>query len=217
MNSHECDHIKGLIALNVIGRLPDAERVVLLSHLDGCRECRDDERELLELARVLPAADLGHLEEDEVPAGLDDAVLGRLLDEAARDRRSRRFRLGLAATAAAAAVVLALALVLLPGSSKPGTVTVALSGSSGVRASVVLTSETWGTAVRIAESGQPGRQVMWVSMHTKAGDWWQAGTYRSVSGHPVEVELACALKLSQIESVWVRNAAGRAVLHGNVS
>jgi anti-sigma factor RsiW len=220
VNVHDCDHVKGLIALSVVGQLSEGEILGLRAHLDGCRECREDERALRATAELLPAADLDHLEEHPMPAGLPESVLDRLrgLARAERRTRNRRRLVGSGAAAgAAAAAVIALAFFSLGGGSASKTRTFALSGSPGVRASVQLTAETWGTSVRIVETGQPGAQVMWVSMHTRSGGWWQTGTYRSMGGRSVRVKLACALNLSQIESVWVRNSKGDAVLHGYVS
>ncbi|MGH9028598.1 MAG: anti-sigma factor family protein [Acidimicrobiales bacterium] len=215
MSSHDCDHVKGLIALSVIDRLPAAERVGLLAHLDGCPECREDERDLRTLSSALPAADVAYLEESQVPAGLSQAVLGGLSEAARRERRTRRVRYVVGAAAAAAAIAV-LALVAVPGSPTAHTKTVALSGTDGVHATVVLTAKAWGTSVQIDETGQQGRSVLSVLMRTKSGGWWPAGTYRSASGHSLQVDLACALKLSQIESVWIRNSSGHAVLHGYV-
>lgn len=212
MSTHDCDHMKGLIAIEAIGRLAENERVGLIAHLDGCRECRDDERELRELAAVLPAVELEHLEPEDVPQGLYDSVVGRLTFESRRDRRSRRLRYAVGGAIAAGFVALGLGFGLT-GSSSPSR-TMSLTGSSGVAASVQLTSETWGTSVQVQESGQAGGEVLWVWMRTNSGGWWEAGTYRSVSGHSVKVQLACALKLSQIESIWVRDSSGHVVLHG---
>jgi hypothetical protein len=50
-------------------------------------------------------------------------------------------------------------------------------------------------------------------MRTESGSWWQTGTYRTV-GSTVRVTMACALKLAQIDGVWVRDTAGHVVLQG---
>jgi hypothetical protein len=218
MSSADCEHARGLMALGVLGRLSETEQISLLAHLDGCSECRADTRDLNPLVDVLPAADPAHLEDEGLPAGLADAVLGGLRAEVRRERRSRRVRYTFGAAAAAAvAAVAAVSLFLALGASSTTTRTVAMTGSSGVKATVVLSAEPWGTSLRIDESGQAGGQVMWVSMRTASGRWWQTGTYRTVSGHRVEVDMACALKLSSIESIWVRNSNGTDVLHGYLS
>lgn len=214
LTPHDCDHAKGLIALSVIGKLPEEERWSLVAHLDGCAHCQQDERDLKALSTALPAADLTRLDEESVPLDLSQSVLGRLNTEARREHRARRFRFIVGG--AIAAGVAALGLVLGFSGSATSTTTVALGGTPGVHAVVRLTAESWGTSVHVSDTGQPGGQVLWVWMHTASGKWWEAGTFHSVSGRTVQVDLACALKLPSIDSVWVRNASGHTVLHGYV-
>jgi len=107
----------------------------------------------------------------------------------------------------------ALGLALSLGGTVPAGRTVALTGGRGVHASLRLTSEAWGTSLHIEESGERGGQVFWVSMRTTSGTWWNAGSYRTVSGRAVQVDLACALGLANIRSLWVRDSTGHVVLH----
>lgn len=218
MSSPDCEHFRGLIALDAIDKATEAERLGLGAHLEGCRDCREDDRELKNLSTMLAVADLGRLEHEEMPAGLHESVLRRLHSEARSERRARRTRYVVGGVAAAAAVCVALALSLSGGTpSGSGTSrTLALTGERGVHASVQLTPEAWGTSVRVDESGQPGNQVLWVSMRTESGTWWATGTYRTVAGRAVQVELACALKLEDIRSVWIKDSAGHVLLHGYV-
>jgi len=92
VTSQDCDPFRGLIALLAIGRLPETEKLGLAEHLEGCRDCREDRRELTELSALLPKVDLGHLDEADIPAGLSGKVLNRLNAEARRDRRKRGLR-----------------------------------------------------------------------------------------------------------------------------
>jgi hypothetical protein len=211
-----CDHWHGLLAMEVIGQLAEEDRLALNAHLDGCQACRDERGDLAGLARVLPAADPGHLGGHDVPFELQSAVFGRLRSDARRDLRARRVRYALGGVAAAsvAAVALVVGLSGSPGAPGPREITVALHGSNGVAASAVLTSRPWGTAIHIQEAGQPGGQDLSVSMRTTNGSWWAAGTYRTVTGHTVQVELACAVPTSKITQIWVRNKAGQTVLRG---
>lgn len=218
MSSSDCEHFRGLMALHAIGMTTESQRVGLGAHLEGCGDCREDDRGLEGLSTWLSHADLGRLEEQEMPAGLPDAVLGHLRVEANRERRTRRLRYVIGAGAAAAVLALGLALTVVSGGAGGSgtTRTVALTGEPGVRASVQLTSEAWGTSLRIDEAGQPGDQVLWVSMRTKSGAWWAAGTYRTVSGRPAQVDLACALGMNDIRSVWIKDSTGHTVLHAYV-
>ncbi|HVC69419.1 MAG TPA: zf-HC2 domain-containing protein [Acidimicrobiales bacterium] len=216
MTRDRCDQWHGLVAMEFVGQLADEDRLALSAHLDGCQDCRDERGDLAGLARILPAADPSHLGGHEVPFALQGAVFGRLADDARHEKRGRRVRYGLVAAAAAsvAAVALVFGLSGSPGGSGPGQSTVALHGSNGVQASAQLTTKPWGTAVHIEESGQRGGQDLSVSMRTSNGSWWAAGTYRTVTGRTVRVDLACAVPASKITEIWVRNRAGQTVLRG---
>jgi hypothetical protein len=208
-----CDHWHGLLAMEIVGQLADQDRLALSAHLDGCQACRDERGDLAGLARILPAADPGHLGGHEVPLELQSAVFGRLQSDARHDRRARRVRYALGGAVAASLAAVALVVGL---SGSPGThgTTVALHGSHGVEASAVLTSKPWGTAIRLEEAGQAGGQDLSVSMRNTKGSWWAAGTYRTVTGRTVQVELTCAVPASKITEIWVRNKAGQTVLTG---
>jgi hypothetical protein len=212
-----CDHWHGLLALEIVGQLTDPDRLALSAHLDGCQACRDERDDLAGLARILPAADPDHIGGHDVPFELQSAVFERLRTDARHQRHVRGSRYVLGAVAAA---VVALALVFgLSGTpSKPGTgYTVALRGAAGVTASARLTAEVWGTAIHLQEKGQPGDQVLTVSMRSTTGSWWEAGTYRTVTGHAVAVDLACGVPAAKISSIWVRNDAGKTVLRGYIT
>jgi hypothetical protein len=208
-----CDHWHGLLAMEIVGQLADQDRLALSAHLDGCQACRDERGDLAGLAGILPAADPGHLGGHEVPFELQSAVFGRLQSDARHDRRARRVRYALGGAVAASLAAVALVVGL---SGSPGThgTTVALHGSHGVEASAVLTSKPWGTAIRLEEAGQAGGQDLSVSMRSTKGSWWAAGTYRTVTGRTVQVELTCAVPASKITEIWVRNKAGQTVLTG---
>jgi hypothetical protein len=208
-----CEHWQGLLALEVVGQLTETDRLALGAHLDGCPACRDQRHDLAGLARILPAADPDHLGGHDVPFELQSAVFDRLRADARQHRRTRGARYVLGAVAAA---VVALALVFgLSGSTgAPRTGhTVALVGAAGVRASARLMSEPWGTAIDLQETGQTGGQVLTVSMRSTSGSWWAAGTYDTVTGRTVRVDLACGVPASKISSIWVRDKAGHTVLH----
>ena len=207
-----CEHHRGLIAMDVVGRLSVDERLALSAHTDGCPACRDERRDLTMLSLVLPTADPDHFDEQELPFGLRTAVLDRLRDDSRSDRHRRRSRIVLGSAAAAlVAVVAVVAAVAWPSGSV--TRTVALQGRPRVHAVVRLTAEPWGTAMELWESGQPQGEVLSVAMQTVSGSWWQTGTYRT-AGASVRVTMACALQLSEIKSVWIRDHAGNVVMHG---
>jgi predicted anti-sigma-YlaC factor YlaD len=214
VKSADCDQTKGLIALSIVGKLPEAEQPALLAHLEGCEACREDERQLRPLVAGLGAADVDRVDDEAVPHDLSKAVLGDLSARSRKGRRAARMRYALAATAAAAVLVIVFVLV---GGSEHTTEKAALVGTPGVKATAQLTAESWGTSVAIEESAQRAGQVMWVSMSTRSGSWWDSGTYRAVAGQTVHVTLACALKLHDIEYLDVRNSAGKVVLRADFS
>jgi hypothetical protein len=217
VNTEGCEHWHGLLALEVVGQLEENDRLALSAHLDGCPACRDERRDYLALADILPAADPDALGGHDVPFELQSSVFDRLRTDARHERRVRSSRYVLGAVASVAAVVVALVLVFgLSGSpAKPGTGhLVALRGGTGVVATARLTAEPWGTAIHLQEKGQPGGEVLSVSMRSSTGSWWAAGTYQTVTGRTVRVELACGVPASKISSIWVRTKSGRTVLKG---
>jgi predicted anti-sigma-YlaC factor YlaD len=216
MNADLCEHWRGLLALDAIGAIPSTERATLDAHLQQCASCRNEHDELSRAAQVLPMADADHFEEHQMPAHLEEAVLTRLAANARAERRRRRVWVGAGVASGAAAAVIALSLAMVLSSAPAPARSVTLHGVRGVAASVQLTSESWGTAVRLTESGQAGGQVLWVSMRTTGGGWWETGTYTTVTGRGVTVDMACALPTSKIAGIWVRDAAGHTVLQGYV-
>jgi hypothetical protein len=214
MMSDPCEHFRGLIAMEVVGQLSVNERVALTAHIEGCISCRDERRDLMMVSMVLGTADPDRLTEHELPFRLQSAVLDRLRAEERRERRLHRRRY--VVVSAAAAIVVAFVLVLtLAWPSGPMTTTVALVGLPKVHATARLTAQPWGTAMDLRESGQPSGEVLWVYVRTSSGSWWQTGTYKTV-GTSVRVTMACALKMSKITSVWIRQSTGKVVLHGYI-
>ena len=210
--SDPCEHFRGLVAMEVIGQLSLDERVALSAHTEGCSSCRDERQDLMMLPMVLGAADPDHFTEHEVPFGLQTAVLDRLRAEGRRERRAHRARY--VVTSAAAAVIAALALaVTLAWPSGPVTRTLALEGSASVHATARLTAQPWGTEMELRETGQPAGELVSVSVRTVSGSWWQTGTYRT-AGSSVRVTMACAIQMSSIQSVWIRDHMGHTIVHG---
>jgi hypothetical protein len=212
VTSDPCEHFQGLIAMEVIGQLSDPEGVALNAHAEGCASCRDERQELLVLSTVLGTADPDRFNEHELPFRLQTAVLDRLRAEERRERRTHRSR-AIVASAAAAVLVAVVLVVTLAWPSGPASTTVALVGLPSVHATARLTAEPWGTAMDLRESGQASGEVLSVYVRTVAGTWWQTGTYRT-AGSSVRVTMACALKMSKIKSVWIRESSGRTVMHG---
>ncbi len=130
-------------------------------------------------------------------------------------RRGRGRRVLAPVLAVAAVALLVVGSLGLAGHGSPATRTVALSGPGGGRATAVLTSESWGTSVRLTTPGGQANRVLTVSMTTEYGRSWNAGSYRAVASHGVTVTLACALPVDQIRTIAVTDAGGQVVLTGN--
>ncbi len=216
-----CSARQGSLALASVGRLEPDEELELNVHLDTCPGCQIELAELAGVADVLSLvgadaalclreAELTPVHADQGPRGSAPTVLPT--------GRQRRIRPALVAAGAglAAAVAAALLAVLSIGPpAGPGRV-VALSGGGGVRASATLTPRPGGTRVVLVESGQSPGQVFTVTMRSKDGGWWTAGSYRSAAaGHQLTVELTCAAAERTITAVWVTDRSGHTVLSGS--
>jgi anti-sigma factor RsiW len=232
--SRDCAEWQGILAMDVVGLASLEETSAVNEHLAQCPTCRQDAADLQWAAKALQSVDpaqLDHLGEQPLgPGGLvgspPDAskdvpaqahvplpALGGERHAPGRDPRVL-VGIGSAIVATAAAVMAVLA---IGGSPAPATKTVALSGVSGVQASVSLTAQSWGTSATLQESGQAPGQVLTVSMRTSYGRWWVAGSYRTGTGSgPVVVQLSCAVQSNKITDVWISDQSGRTVLHGDI-
>lgn len=215
MNEMRCEKWHEAMAMHVFGDLSFEEETGLLAHLEGCVECHAIADEMTETYKVLGYVDPAAVESTaSVPPELFDRVLRNLHGAGVHQRRKRTVR----TTALAGVGALVASLILVGiftanfGTTSPVQRAVALRGASSVKASAVLIDESWGTRVDLHEKGLPGGNVYTVSMKTSAGTWWTAGTYRSVSGKPVDATMACAVSLSKITGIRVVNASGVIVL-----
>jgi anti-sigma factor RsiW len=210
--SEACPERRGDLAMAALGRLDSDQRGALLRHSASCPGCRAALIELQETALLLPVIDASRL------AGVASRRVPtpgvRTGQGSSRSWRLPPLRWLTPTAAALAAGALATALLLAPG--KPLQLTVSLRGAPQAHASAVLTATSWGTEIHLTASGQPNGQVFTVSMESRSGYWWQAGSYRTAVGR-TDVSLACAAATSQIERVLVRNSEGRIVLQAHIA
>jgi anti-sigma factor RsiW len=215
MSGAECDSWRGMQAMHLIGRLDPHEEDQLAAHLAACSSCRAEAEDLAGVESALKLADIDHLDSAaELAIPIESARWEQLRVQ--RQRRVGRVTRTWAAAGIAAAAVVAVALgaVALHHPASPNR-TVALTGTSGVHASVVLTAKAWGTQATFDEAGQRAGQVLTVSMETTPGTWWVAGSYRtSGSSGRLQVTLSCAVPATQITHIWVSDDAGHTVLRG---
>lgn len=212
MSSRNCEFWQGDMALAAIGRLATQERLNLDAHLSECPDCRAEMDELGSVSRALESADPMQVDPSFGRSPGTEAV-SRPNPERPVARRTRlhlRWVLG----SLAAAAVAGLSLFWL-GPFASSNVAVTLHGTAGVQASAVLSSERWGTELSLQVAGQPAGQLYRVSMESRNGAWWQAGSYRSEAG-PVHVQLACAISPSRVERIWIESSSGRTVLEASL-
>jgi anti-sigma factor RsiW len=204
-------------AMHAIGRLDAHEEDELVAHLAACSSCRAEAEALAGMESALKLADIDHLESAAEPAIPMESARWEHLRLQRQRRVGRLTRTWAAAGIAAAAVVaIALGAAVLHHPASPNR-TVALTGTSGVHASVVLTPKAWGTQATFDEAGQRSGQVLTVSMETTSGTWWVAGSYRTPgSNGRLQVTLSCAVPATQITHIWVSDDAGHTVLRGYV-
>jgi len=214
MNEMACDRWHGAFAMHVFGDGSANEEAGLLAHLEGCDGCRAVVDEMKRTYDVLGYADPAAVSSTaSIPPDLTEKVLQDLRRGAASQRRGRRVRASALAGGLVAAAIILVA-IFNNTTFAPTQVqrSVALQGASSVSANAVLVARSWGTSITLHEQGLPGGRVYTVSMRTGKGIWWVAGTYRSVPGKRVDVNMACAISLSQITGVRVSDASGRLVL-----
>jgi predicted anti-sigma-YlaC factor YlaD len=214
VSEHGCEQWNEAIAMHVFGRLPAAEEVALLAHLEGCDACRSLATEMTETFALLEHVDAGAIAASaSVSPELSERVLRELHRAGVHQRRTRIVRV--ASVSCVGALAASLILVgVFSGTSKPAPQqrAVALRGAASVKASAELVAQPWGTTVKLRERGLPSGTLYTVSMESDNGTWWTAGTYRSVSGKTVKATMTCAVALSRITNVRVVNGAGVMVL-----
>jgi hypothetical protein len=206
----ECQHIRPLLGVYVLGAIDPAERSQVDAHLATCAECRE---ELAGLAG-LPAL-LGRVQFDEAAkiAGLgnerlapgdpgagpeasqDDAEdvveLAPLLDRMARRRRVKRWR-GLAAAAAVVAVAagtgVGVAEATGGGTSAPAATSsahwdTAQATDPVTHAKVVVryAGMAWGTSLKTEVYGIPAGTTCEFWVLEAGGHKWQAGSWTVAS------------------------------------
>lgn len=221
--THEVDHEhwSGLLAMDAVGHLDEADREGLRAHVDDCLQCQADSHDLSSVIGALALVDGSTMAdplvlvdqpmEDSRSATLDAAVMKTFSDGDPSGRARRRHLAWAAAAVAAAAVVVIGALGLLH-LAPAGSRTVALHGQGGNSGTALLVPEPWGTRIQLSDHGEPIGRDLIVSMRTEYGSQWVAGSYRSAAAGELKVTLACALPIQQISSISVTDTSGHVVL-----
>ncbi len=217
-----CEPWREALAVMLLGDPLVDEMTGLLAHLEGCVACQTLAAELTETVAMLQHVDDSFVEaKSEMPPDLTARVLGDLRAAGMATLRRRRTRTVIASLAGALAAALILVTVVTGSSSSSSSPekerTLALHGNASVTATALLVKQPWGTALQLRERGLPGGEVYTVSMETKSGRWWTAGTYRSVDGRTVSATMTCAVSLGKITGVRVVNNVGVTVLDSDTN
>jgi len=234
----DCEHWKGLLAVEAIGQLEETDRVALLGHVQGCARCRTDRSELFDTVSALALAEGAFVEEgawtdvlpalrsiesaDAVESGVvshdPDAGVGSAHEDLHSGRSLRRGLIGLSAAVAAGLVIVAGSLGIFGGTPGPAPTpavasrTVSLHGEPGYFGTAVLVAKSWGTSIVLTDHVETAPQVLTVVMRTTYSRPWLAGTYWSKAGGDVRVTLGCALPIAEIRSVTVIDSSGHQIL-----
>ena len=222
----DCEHWRGLLAMEAVGQVNGPDGDELRAHVRGCEQCQADRSELSELVAVLALADDRAFDESDLlgptpprelrTASLDRAMLTKFSGPeagSAPTHHTERHRQVWAAVAVAAVAIMVIGTLSILHHGTTGLRTVALRGPSGNYGTAILVPEAWGTSIELTVHGEQANQISTVSMSTEYHRTWLAGTYRSVATGEVRVTLACALPIQQIDTIMVTDPNGQEVLH----
>jgi hypothetical protein len=193
-----------------LGDLPAEERAAIAAHLEGCPECRAELRSLEGVAALLPLADPARIEEPALrpPAHLGARIEAQIAAEASREgreKRRRRFRLGVGGAVATAIVAAILLIAILPigGENSPAQEVTFASVPKGVSIHATLEPHAFGTEIQMYVGGIRSGTLCRVFLRDDSGRTYPAGSFRYRWGGDSEAELSSALDLSQAATIGV--------------
>jgi hypothetical protein len=216
MTSDACREMRGLIGAAALGRLEPAEEIALGAHLEGCAECRAEQRELAVVARALPLADPDRVVSATVepPTELGDRVLDRVAHERDVRRSRRRVRL-LAGSAATAVVAIAAALIMVfvlsTAAGPPSRQVTFPATPAGVAGSAKLVERPAGTEVAFHVTGLHDGDDYWLWLTGDDGRRIGAGTFRGTA-NSMNLTMTAAIPMSDARRVWVTDSKDDVVL-----
>lgn len=209
----------------LLGALTPTERAVVETHLATCSRCRDDVVSLAPLPGLLARIGVEDLDVlDAVAADVPEAgppgSTPRTSDAESASGRSRPLRPQVLAVAAAAIGGLILAGVLVfggSGGSDPPAPVATLTGTSdstGVDASATLTTQAWGTGIRLRLDGLPATQNCALVVRADDGreetaGSWAANSYATLADIPGSTSIPA----EDIAALDVVTADGQTLVH----
>lgn len=216
MTTERCREWRESLGAHALGRLPDADRVALEAHLEGCPDCRAELESLQGVARLMPLADPERFAEAPAPPPLlgeriEATIAAERRAEERRARRHRR-RLGLAWSGAAAAMATAAVLAVLvlgrSGESGPPQRQVAFrSLPAGMRIDATLEPRSYGTQIEVYVSGVRSGTLCRVFLRDPRGARLSAGSFRYRWDEDSHAVLSSALDLSETSAIGIRVGA----------
>jgi Putative zinc-finger len=206
--------------------LDPEEKDLVATHLAGCAACRAEADELEGVVRLLSAVDVASIDLGESSGSErpDETTLrapgtggrGIATPEPGSwaERVARRAAVAVGTVAAAVAVAASVVAASAGSVAAPPGRSMVLHGGDGVRATVALTAEPWGSRAVLTEDGESAGAPYTVSMESGSGYRWVAGTYRTTGSGSMQVQLTCPVSPVQITEVWVTGPNGQTVLSG---
>ena len=205
MSTDQCQHMRTLLGMHALGRLDPTTTVALQAHLDGCRQCREELRELRAVGDALRQADPERVTDQPVepPPALHGAVFGAVADDR---RRQHRRRSAVLITAGAAAVVLAVALGWVFSSQQPaqrGRPVAFVAQPAGVHAEATVEGRNFGTSIALDVTGlrQGQRYAVWLESPDQ--NRMPAGSFIAAGEKKMSMTMAVGLPMSDVEALGV--------------
>jgi len=203
-----------------LGAADAAERMLVESHLNACRECRAELAGLQPLPGLLARVPPSLIPAHPMPARLlTRAPLApitrrgntRAGSSRARDARTaaRRWRSAVAVAAATAVGVAGGYWLARPETSQPAAkqpATITLSGANPathVRTTVTLAGTSWGTSIRLLVWGLPLNQPCRLFIRSRTGGTEVAGAWDAWRAGPISVPASAAWRPADISSLLV--------------
>ncbi|UZG60212.1 anti-sigma factor [Rhodococcus opacus] len=206
MTADQCQHMRSLLGMHALHRLDPAATAAVQAHLDGCRQCRTELRELRGVAGALRLADPDRVTDEPAgpPTSLRTAVFTAVDHERRRQRVGRTARL---VAAAAAVLIVAVGVVVVVSSqrflstdSQPVAFT---TQPAGVHASASVENRNWGTSVALDVTGLPQGQRYAVWLERPDGSRMPAGSFIAGGDKKMSMQLAVGLPMSEAAALGV--------------
>ncbi|MFD9668362.1 anti-sigma factor domain-containing protein [Rhodococcus sp. NPDC059968] len=206
MTADQCRHMRSLLGMHALDRLDPASAVALQAHLDGCRQCRTELRELRGVAGALRLADPDRV--TDKPAGPPSSLRTAVFTAVDHERRRRRVGRTARLVASAAAVLIVALRAVLVVTSQQSTSTNArpvafTTQPAGVHASANVENRNWGTSVALDVTGLPQGQRYAVWLERPDGSRMAAGSFIAGGEKKMSMQLAVGLPMSDAAALGI--------------